>query len=120
MKSIYSNDTEYRAGMFNKNEGFEHVKNIHPNADGAIKTAAIELEEIIIFPKMISPIFITNNRDLSAIINAQENSQTLVGVIKKTDKETGEIPEITFKLEKCTPKSKQEIQEEKAKVEFGF
>ncbi len=83
MKSIYSNDTKYRAGMFNANEGFEHVKNMHPSADGAIKTAAIELEEIIIFPKMISPIFITKNRDLLAIINAQENNQTLVGMIKK-------------------------------------
>ena len=57
MKSIYSNDNDYRAGMFNKNEGFEHVNNIQSDADGVIKTVGIELEEIIIFPKMISPIY---------------------------------------------------------------
>jgi len=90
MKSKYSNENEYRAGMFKRNEGFEHVNNIQPNADGFIKTIAIELEEIIIFPKMISPIFITNNRDLSAIIKAQENNQTLVGLIKKKNNETQE------------------------------
>jgi ATP-dependent Lon protease len=86
IKSIYSNENEYRAGMFNRNEGFEHVSNIKSNSDGVIKTAAIELEEIIIFPEMISPIFITNNWDLSAIIKAQENNKTIIGLIKKKNK----------------------------------
>ena len=90
MKSIYSGDNDYRAGMFSRNEGFEHVKNIESNDDGVIKTPAIVLEEIIIFPKMISPIFITNNRDLSTIIKAHENNQTLVGLIKKKNRETQE------------------------------
>lgn len=76
--------------MFNRNEGFEHITNIQPNSNGIIKTVAIELEKIIIFPKMISPIFITNNRDLSAVIKAHENNQTLVGLIKKKNKETPE------------------------------
>ena len=67
MDSLYSNDNEYRAGMYKRNEGFKHITNIQPNADGVIKTAAIELEEIIIFPKMISPIFITNNRDINKV-----------------------------------------------------
>jgi len=91
MKSKYSSDNEYRAGMFNKNEAFDHVKNIQPNANGDIETAAIELEEIIIFPKMISPIFITRNRDLSAIIKAQENNQTLLGLIKKNETQESNI-----------------------------
>ena len=90
MKNIFSNDNDYRAGMFNKNEGFEHVNNIQSDADGVIKTVGIELEEIIIFPKMISPIFITSDRDLSAIIKAQENNQTLVGLINKMNKEMRE------------------------------
>jgi len=90
MKSIYSNDNDYRAGMFNKNDGFEHVKNIQSEANGVIKTVGIELEEIIIFPKMISPIFITSDRDLSAIIKAQENNQTLVGLINKMNKDIRE------------------------------
>jgi ATP-dependent Lon protease len=90
MKNKYSNDNEYRAGMFNRNEGFKQINNIQPSSNGLIKTAAIELEEIVIFPKMISPIFITNNEDLSAIIMAQENNQTLVGLIKKKNNETQE------------------------------
>ncbi len=85
MKNIHSNENEYRAGMFNRNEGFEHIANIQPNSNGIIKPVAIELEEIIIFPKMISPIFITNNTDLSAVIKAQENNQTLVGLIKNNE-----------------------------------
>jgi ATP-dependent Lon protease len=90
MKKKYSNDNEYRAGMFNRNEGFKQVNNIQTSSNGLIRTAAIELEEIVIFPKMISPIFITNNGDLSAIIMAQENNQTLVGLIKKKNNETKE------------------------------
>ena len=87
MKSKHSNETEYRAGMFNRNKGFEHVKNIQANAEGVINTAGIELEGIIIFPNMISPIFISKNRDLAAIKKAQEKNQTLIGLIKRKIKE---------------------------------
>ena len=90
MKRKYSNENEYGAGMFNRSDGFEHVKNIQPNDDGVINAIAIELEEIIIFPKMISPIFITNKKDLSAVIKAEKNNQTLVGLIMKKNKETQE------------------------------
>lgn len=85
MKNKFSNRNEYRAGMFNRNEGFEHIINIKANDNGVIKSAAIELDKIIIFPNMISPIFITNNRDLSAVIKAQEKEQTIVGLIKKEE-----------------------------------
>jgi len=85
MKNKFSNGNEYRAGMFNRNEGFEHIINIKANDNGVIKSAAIGLDEIIIFPNMISPIFITNNKDLSAVIMAQEKEQTIVGLIKKEE-----------------------------------
>jgi len=85
MNNKFSNGNEYRAGMFNRNEGFEHIINIKANDNGVIKSAAIELDKIIIFPNMISPIFITYNRDLSAVIKAQEKKQTIVGLIKKEE-----------------------------------
>jgi len=81
----FSNGNEYRAGMFNRNEGFEHIINNKANDNGVIKSVAIELENIIIFPNMISPIFITNRRDLSAVIKAQEKKHTIVGLIKKEE-----------------------------------
>jgi len=86
-KNKFSGENEYRAGMFNRNEGFEHITNIEPNAKGIINSVAIELEKIIIFPNMISPIFIINNRNLSAIITAQEKKQTIIGLIKKEEGE---------------------------------
>ena len=87
IKRIYSNKNEYRAGMFIKNEGFEHIINIPVNANGVINTEAIELEKIVIFPGMISPLFILENKDLSAVIKAQRNNRTLIGLMKKKREE---------------------------------
>ena len=85
MNNKFSNGNEYRAGMLNRNKGFEHINNIKANDNGVIQSAAIELAKIIIFPKMISPIFIINNMDLSAVIKAQEKEQTIVGLIRKEE-----------------------------------
>jgi len=84
-KNKFSNENEYRAGMFNRNEGFDHIKNIKANDNGIINSVAIELEKIIIFPDMISPIFITNENNLSAVIKAQEKEQAIVALLKKEE-----------------------------------
>ena len=85
MKNKRSNGSEFRASMFLRNEAFEKVENIIETADGRIISPAVVISESIIFPKMISPIFINNPKEILAINQAQAKSITLVALVEESN-----------------------------------
>ena len=84
MKNKRSNGNEFRASMFSQNEAFEKIENISVTANGRIICHAVVISETVIFPNMISPIFINNPKDLIAINQARAKNQTLVTLIEKS------------------------------------
>ena len=84
MKNKRSNGNEFRASMFSQNEAFEKIENISETANGRIICHAVVISETVIFPNMISPIFINNPKDLIAINQARAKNQTLVTLIEKS------------------------------------
>ncbi|MBN1201198.1 MAG: endopeptidase La [Anaerolineae bacterium] len=62
---------------------FYTVQDATPDADGLIELVLIPLPDLVIFPKMVTPLFIHRERDLQAISEAQDTQQTLLGVAQR-------------------------------------
>ncbi len=88
------------------NEGEEYTSSIHqrteelyriPDSDldenGCIELAVLVLRDIVVFPRMISPIFVTPGSNLLAIQDAQYNFQTMISLVQRDSEQEDPSPE---------------------------
>ncbi len=75
---------EISAALYQRSEELYQIPNTSTNAEGLIECPAIILNEVVVFPRMVSPIFITSGINLSAIREAQEKQQTVITLIPKS------------------------------------
>ncbi|MBL8103323.1 MAG: endopeptidase La [Anaerolineales bacterium] len=54
-----------------------------PKADGLIEAAVLPLRDMVIFPRMVSPIFVGREASLLAVQEAQNKEQTVIGLTQK-------------------------------------
>ncbi|MCK7482099.1 MAG: hypothetical protein M0C28_36825 [Candidatus Moduliflexus flocculans] len=47
---------------------------MEPNADGMIEAVVLPLRDLVIFPRMVSPIFVDREAALLAVQEAQRNA----------------------------------------------
>jgi ATP-dependent Lon protease len=77
-----------------RTEELYNIPNSEINDEGYIIAPAIVFREVVVFPRMISPIFVVPGENLFAIQEAQHNFQTAIGLIitnpeiEKPDMET--------------------------------
>jgi ATP-dependent Lon protease len=69
--------------LHQRTEELYGVPDLEPDDDGYIEGPAIILRDIVVFPHMISPVFITPGSNLLAIQDAQFNSQTVIALIQR-------------------------------------
>ncbi len=63
--------------------GLNEFYNVHDAAvdgDGIIKAVLIPLRELVIYPNMVTPLFVGRDRTLAAITAAHSREETLIGV----------------------------------------
>ncbi|MBK9782088.1 MAG: endopeptidase La [Anaerolineales bacterium] len=56
---------------------------MEPKADGLIEAAVLPLRDMVIFPRMVSPIFIGREASLLALEEAQTKEQTVIGLTQR-------------------------------------
>jgi ATP-dependent Lon protease len=79
---------DFNNTLHQRTEELYQIPDSEPNEEGYIECSAVVLRDIIVFPRMISPIFITPGPNLLAIQEAQTNFQTVISlVLKDTEKE---------------------------------
>jgi len=66
-----------------RTEELYRVPNIEPNADGLIETAVLPLRDLVVFPRMVSPIFVGRETSLLAVQEAQRKEQTVIGLTQR-------------------------------------
>jgi ATP-dependent Lon protease len=66
-----------------RTEELYRVPNMEPNADGLIEAVVLPLRDMVIFPRMVSPIFVGREASLLAVQEAQRKEQTVIGLIQK-------------------------------------
>jgi ATP-dependent Lon protease len=66
-----------------RTEELYRVPNMEPNADGLIEAVVLPLRDMVIFPRMVSPIFVGRESSLLAVQEAQRKEQTVIGLTQK-------------------------------------
>ena len=89
-------DEEFGVSLSQRTEELYRMRNHEINADGLIEAWAVPLRDMVIFPKMISPIFVGRESSLLAIQEAQHNDQTVIGLTQRDPDEDTPVGESDF------------------------
>jgi len=63
-----------------RTEELYRIPNREPDTDGMIEAAVLPLRDLIIFPRMVSPIFVGREASLLAVEEAQRKELTVIGL----------------------------------------
>ncbi|HNK64291.1 MAG TPA: endopeptidase La [Anaerolineales bacterium] len=66
-----------------RTEELYRIPNLEPKADGLIEAVVLPLRDIVIFPRMVSPIFVGRETSLLALEDAQSKEQTVIGLTQR-------------------------------------
>ncbi len=83
------NNEEYSSSLHQRTDELYRINDSKPGEDGLIECPVLMFRDIVVFPRMISPVFITPGPNMLAILEAQHNVQTMIGMVQK-DPENGE------------------------------
>ncbi|NPV86041.1 MAG: endopeptidase La [Anaerolineae bacterium] len=74
---------DFPASLHQRTEELYQIPDSEPDEFGIIECPAIAMRDMVVFPRMISPIFVTPGANLLAIQESQYNYQTLVGLVQQ-------------------------------------
>jgi ATP-dependent Lon protease len=77
------NSEEFSSALHQRTEELYRIPEGEVDSEGVIECAVLILRDIVVFPHMISPIFITPGPNLLAIQDAQFNFQTLIALVQR-------------------------------------
>lgn len=66
-----------------RTEELYRIPNMEPKADGLIEAVVLPLRDMVIFPRMVSPIFVGREASLLALQDAQSREQTVIGLTQR-------------------------------------
>ena len=79
---------DFSAALYQRTEELDKIKNGKGDESGMFQRNAIILENAIVLPQMVSPLFISAGKSLEAIASAQKNKETVIGLIPDFTKES--------------------------------
>ena len=80
------NDDEeesFNLALTQRTEELYRVPTMEPDAEGLIEALVLPLRDLVIFPRMVSPIFVGRESSLLAVQEAQLKDQTVLGLIQR-------------------------------------
>jgi ATP-dependent Lon protease len=75
-------DDDFGETLHSRTEELYGVPDAIPDEDGLIECPVLPLRDVVIFPHMVSPIFVSRETSLLAIEEAQANDQTVIALIQ--------------------------------------
>jgi ATP-dependent Lon protease len=82
-KSRLDNPEEYTAALYQRTDELYQVPDAKPDKDGMILCPALIMHDIVVFPRMVSPIFIVPGANLEAINHVQKETGTMLALMLK-------------------------------------
>ncbi len=80
---ISPDDEEFSDAMHRRTEELYRVQNSPLDDEGLIEGPVISLRDVVVFPHMISPIFVGREKTLWAIDEAQSRDQTVIALTQR-------------------------------------
>jgi ATP-dependent Lon protease len=79
----FEEEENFGVALSQRTEELYRVPNWEVDDEGLIEAWAVPLRDLVIFPKMVSPIFVGRETSLLAIQEAQDNNQTVIGLTQR-------------------------------------
>ncbi len=76
-------EDNFNLALSQRTEELYRVPNQEPDEDGLIEAAVLPLRDLVVFPRMVSPIFVGREASLMAVQEAQVKNQTVIGLVQK-------------------------------------
>lgn len=76
-------EDEFSSALHQRTEELYRIPNTDPDDNGLITCPVLPLRDLVVFPHMVSPIFISPGPSLLAIQEAQFNVQTVIALTQK-------------------------------------
>jgi len=73
-------EDHFNMALSQRTEELYRTPTMEPDADGLITALVLPLRDLVIFPRMVSPIFVGREASLLAVQEAQMNNQTVIGL----------------------------------------
>ncbi len=78
--SDWNEEENFAAAMSQRTEELYRVPNMNVTEDGTIEALVLPLRDLVIFPRMVTPVFVAREASLLAIHEAQASDQTVIGL----------------------------------------
>jgi len=76
----FQEDETFNMALSQRTEELYRVPNQTPDEDGCIEALVLPLRDIVIFPHMVTPVFVARQSSLLAIQEAHERNLTVIGL----------------------------------------
>lgn len=76
-------DDEFGEAIHHRTEELYRVPNTEPDEDGYITCAVVPLRDVVVYPHMVSPIFVGRESTLLAIEEAHDENRTVIALNQK-------------------------------------
>ncbi len=76
---------DFNASLYQRTDELYQIENARVDDEGTFIRPAIVLEDVVVLPHMVTPIFIKADKNLEAILAAQKNKQTMISLIPGED-----------------------------------
>lgn len=86
-------EDDFGDALHRRTEELYRVPDTLPDEDGVIVCPVLPLRDLVIFPHMVSPIFIGREATLLAVENAQVNDQTVIALLQRDPEQDEPAPE---------------------------
>ncbi len=82
-RTTWQEDDDFDLSLSQRTDELYRVPNQEPDENGLIEALVLPLRDLVIFPRMVSPIFVGRDATLRAIHEAQVSNQTVIGLTQK-------------------------------------
>ncbi len=79
----FDNEENFNASYSQRTDELYRVPNATPDDEGCIEALVLPLRDIVIFPHMVTPVFLGREASLLAIQESHERNQTVIGLTQR-------------------------------------
>jgi ATP-dependent Lon protease len=83
MNNDWHEEDNFNLALSQRTEELYRVPNYEASEDGLIEASVMPLRDLVVFPRMVAPIFIGRESSLVAVQDAQAKNQTVIGLVQK-------------------------------------
>jgi ATP-dependent Lon protease len=76
-------DDNFNLALSQRTEELYRVPNLEADENGLIEAVVLPLRDLVVFPRMVSPIFVGREASLLAAQEAQAKNQTVIGLVQR-------------------------------------